>query len=634
MAVQPNSNIYYVADWSTNPDDFNPSTTRGQALIEIKEKLLATGLKEEDIVFGTTVEDLNNGANVFLPNWANNRPSIGGEELLPEPGHTVYFINIDRAGTWDLRDDSYDVYVDGAKSGSWLHGLPSGNPSGIQGMHVREGEGYTPVRVTVKNSDFTTPGRTPWNADDNRAGLYVFGKETQDVMVYTDVFVTIDNSSMQHFNLGTGALNTDQTWWHGNIYGNMEFTIKDSRFTNGGDANYVTKGGFGSADKSVKIKGTVTDSTFASSFNGIMNASGWPIYGDYDLTLSGVTFTSGSVALGHIIKTDTFWDGANVMRVSGSTAQNFYGWLTNRPAAHEGKSNSWGLEINSNAKGLKTIATAGISHFDAITINEDAIVEGGAISAEANGTITINAGSDVRATSISADNGVLNLQIGALVNAATITVQDINVTGELVGSDIVLVTGINTLTLGNENQVINVNGVEYKNSIFPGGYEVTGGNLVIHNAAYVVLLVNPDYTDGQDTSLNAKGYSTFAAAQAAVTDKAKTTIMVSVLDEEVPLGTFTADVVTKDYVTSFAGSDQDRINFGGNNIIIGDTAADTATANVSIAYTDYINKVSFGNITESAKVTIDGSGYEAIESIDLTESRTPTSPSAACPSPN
>ena len=188
--------------------------------------------------------------------------------------------------------------------------------------------------------------------------------------------------------------------------------------------------------------------------------------------------------------------------------------------------------------------------------------------------ITIDAGANIRATSIGlTDGGNLTIALGSNVTAGGISgISVINVTGELTEPDTVIVYGL-TEDLP-EDLVIDVGGVEYTKGIFPGFYEVVGGNLTIHNASSTVLLVNSNYTNGSATELGPKGYTTIANAQAAVTDKATTTIMVYGDDTSVDPGSFTADVVTKDYVTSLVGSADNVVSLDGQSLIVGDSAAD------------------------------------------------------------
>ena len=145
-------------------------------------------------------------------------------------------------------------------------------------------------------------------------------------------------------------------------------------------------------------------------------------------------------------------------------------------------------------------------------------------------------------------------------------------------------------------------------------------------AADTILLVNDEYVDGARTSLGHVGYRSFDKAQAAVADKASTTIMATSADTTVEPPSFTEDIVTKDYRTRFVGVDGDRLKLSGKKVVVGDPAADVESADVSFSYVEDIGGIRFGNITGAATVSIDhlylfnrNAGNDETNCIDLTE---------------
>ena len=497
-----------------------------------------------------TGEVLTYGVNAYASGGTTgNVPAVGG---------TIFYNGWDNLGASIYNDGSYDMVLVNTRS-NYLYAVPKvANKSYTRDIIVQvEGGTHQHLALLGRSDGVTLAGDITFTAKNVHFG------DSND-------------------NMGGGDSNDSNCV----ILGDITFSIADS--TSGGSF-YVHCGDVGTVDDPVKVTGTVTNFLSTSAFRGIRTGDGRAVYADFDLVVTGSSF-SNSLELGYATNNST-WEGEFTMTVSSSTAANIYAF---ERADYVNGDNTFTLNV---AAGEAATRTATIGRFE---------------------IINIASGATLVATTIN-DADELNIELGAKITTADIqSVGTINVIGELVENDTVLISGLTISELGAD---LYVGDVRYETGKFPGFYEIVGGDLIIHNATSTVLLVNSNYTDGEKTDLGPKGYSTVAKAQAAVTDKATTTVMVYAMDHDVEENVFTADVVTKDYTTSFVGEDGETVSLDGFDIIVGDEAADVESANVSISYTDNINAVRFGNVTGTAKVLIDHAGDDEdtqLGTLDLT----------------
>ena len=71
------------------------------------------------------------------------------------------------------------------------------------------------------------------------------------------------------------------------------------------------------------------------------------------------------------------------------------------------------------------------------------------------------------------------------------------------------------------------------------------------------------------------------------------------------------DVTTKNFTIAFDTDAQNKIEFNDHNILIGDSAT-VDSASLNVAYTDNINAVTFGNITNTAAVAFSSSRIASV----------------------
>ncbi|MBR4717665.1 MAG: hypothetical protein IKP09_06365, partial [Lentisphaeria bacterium] len=465
--------------------------------------------------------------------------------------------------------------------------------TGVDGTHFKS---EVDVDLTIDGSTFTNVFLMFPNVSTN--SQVRDGKNTTT----GDVNFKATNTRFAGLNMGAGLGGTgwNRTGW---IKGNINFDISGS---SNSSRTFIHKGFIGTADEPNTVTGTLTNSVFGD-FTGYDTRENNHIYADTTIKMTGstignFTFYNTVGSGGSAAATADLVHGAQKLELTGVVAGNVAG---NMPTA-DGPATQSEAQFNLTIKASEIATQVGtVSHWD---------------------SITIDAGATVRATSLSTlDGGKVSIAVGSNVSASSISdLTVLYVTGELTEADTVIISGLGEDGV-NEDLILYVGDteVEYTKGIFPGYYDVQGGNLIIHNATSTVLLVNSNYTDGQATDLGPKGYSTIAKAQAAVSDKDTTTIMVYSDDGSVEPSTFSEAVVTKDFTTSLSGSESNKINLGGQDIVIGDSAADTASANFTASYTNNINKVSFGNVAGTAKVAIDHAASESeeefgIASLDMT----------------
>ena len=481
--------------------------------------------------------------------------SGGTTSNVPVEGGTIFFNNLDRLGSSIYNDGTYDMVLINTRS-NYLYAVPK-----------------------VANQTYSRDIKIYIDGGTHQH-IALLGR-SDGVQLIGDLTYTAKNA---HFgdsndNWGGGDSNDSNCL----ILGNITFNVSDS--TSGGSF-YVHCGTLGSEDQKVKVKGTVSNFQSTSAFRGVRTGAGRGFYGDFDLTITGSSF-GNSLELGYA-NADAIWEGTYTMTVTSSTAANIYAFENTTSVGGE---HTFTLNV---AAGEKATQTAVVYNFNTINV--------------ANGaTLTVTGFSG---------NDVLNLNLGAKITATNLDdIKTINVIGDLVQSDTVIISG---LTVTNIDAQIFVGDREYTAGKFPGFYEIVNGDLVLHSASSTVLLVNSHYTNGQATDLGPKGYATLADAQAAVTDPATTSIMITSMDTDVDPSDFTEALVTKDFTTVLDGNG-DTLDIQGQDLVIGDTGDNVETANVTVSYTDNINKVSIVGVNTSAIVGIDNSGANgAIGTLDLT----------------
>ncbi len=507
-----------------------------------------------------TGEVLEFGVNAFA--------SGGTTSNVPAEGGTIFFQDVDRFTSSIYNDGTYDGVFLNTRS-NYLYALPKVAGTADKSLN------YT--RDIIK---IYVDGGTHQH-------ITLLGRSNY-VNLYGDLSFTAKNADLgqDNQNMGGGD-STDNS--HCSIIGDVSFDISNCQ---SGGSFYVHYGSIGTAEEKVKITGKVVNFTLnrtdnnSPTFRGVRTGDNYGVWADYDLTVSSSWF-KGSLEMGYATDNST-WEGNFVMNVSATTAANIYAF---ERATMEGLKGDHKFTLNILASEATTQAAV-IGNF-----NE----------------INIAAGATLTATASVNDAADLNIAIGGLIVTPALSgIGCINVTGEFVQADTVIISG---LTSSSIDSLIMYGDQEITQGKFGGQYEILAGNLVIHNPSNVTVLVNSNYTNGQTTDLGVKGYSTLAAAQTAVTDKAKTTIMVTTLDTDVDPSDFTADLVTKDYLTVLDGAN-DALDLQGMNLIIGDTAADIENASVSVSNTTNINTIAFGNVTGTASVGIVDS--DEIGTIDLT----------------
>ena len=497
----------------------------------------------------------------------------GTTSNVPAIGGTIYFSNLDRLGSSIYNDGTYDMVLINTRS-NYLYAVPKVADKTYTDRDIKvyvEGGTHQHVTLLGRSNNVKLIGNLNFTAKNVHFG------DSND---------TIGGGEG---NDNTGCL----------ILGNITINVSDS--TTGGSF-YVHCGGVGSVEERSQIKVTINNLQSTSAFRGIRTGGGGDnganstshVYGDFDLRISGSSFNN-EIELGYTaVDGSAIWDGNFTMTLSAVTATQIFAYSRNDNVVRPEGTNVFTLNVLAAEKA--TLTAGRVDRFDVINVASGATLQ----------AATINNASE------------LNIAVGGLVTAGNLVeVAVINVTGDLTEADTAILTG---LTVADLEIPIYVNGTEFTKGKFGGNYEIIGGNLVLHNPENITFLVNSNYVDGAETSLGAKGYSTLANAQAAVTAKDKTTIMVSTMDESVDPSDFTAPLVTKDFATVLDGSESARLDLKSQDLVIGDTAADVEATNVSVSYTDYINKVSFGNVTGTASLEINNSGSSdgAIGTIDLT----------------
>ena len=365
--------------------------------------------------------------------------------------------------------------------------------------------------------------------------------------------------------------NLDGRGW---VKGNISFEITGS--TNNGVTS-INKGKYASEATPGIVDGTIENSILTDKFIG---------------------FQTGG--------TDNQMYANTTIRIIGSTISgSTNGFLSSYENKYTGTAN---MEIAGSTIGNLATDVRGVLHADAtfgLTFQaSEKQTNMGDITGQWN-TITVDAGAKVIANSISmnGETSVLNIAVGSALTTADLkNIGTINVTGELPTGDTIIVSGLSISELEDGTKVM-VGDTEFSYGLFGGQYSITTkGEMVLHNGE--TYLVNSNYPDGAVTTLGPKGYSTFKKAQNAITDPTKTSITVYGLDPDNLGNSLNEDITTKNFTVVFVSDDANAIDFNDHNLLIGDSAA-VDSVSINISYTDNINAVTFGNITNKADVAFD-----------------------------
>lgn len=444
------------------------------------------------------------------------------------------------------------------------------------------------IDVTVEGSTFTNVFLMLPNTATNT--------QTKDgkLTVTGDINFKATNTRFAGLNMGAGLGGTgwNRTGW---VKGDITFDISGS---SNSSRTFIHKGFVGSSDTPQTVSGSLTNSVFGD-FTGYDTRENNYIYADTTVkiaasTIGNFTFYNTINSGGNVTPTADRVFGAQTLEVTGSTAGTVVG---NGPGADQPGAT-----------------------FDLIFHASEAQSATGAVSRW--NTLTVDAGAKVRVASIAEVslvtlNGAELLSAGTVTGVNTLSVVDAN----LPAGDVILISGLTSFEEGNI-ELVQINGEEYTYGVFGGQYSYTGGNLVAHMG--VTYLVNSNYEgNGVDTELGPKGYKDIDVAQTAA-KAANASLVFTTMDDSVEPTEFTADVNTLDINTMFLGTGDgdDAVSLDGMNIIVGDAAADVDSADVSIAYASNIGSIGFGNVTGTAKVSIEnaGSDEQAVGSLDLTGS--------------
>ena len=407
-----------------------------------------------------------------------------------------------------------------------------------------------------------------------------------------NIKLKMTGSTVNGLVIGTGRSGTgwQRVGW---IFGDIDFELAGS--TTG--TTFVTKGNMGDSSHTQNVTGVIKDGSVLGNvvvFENRDNATKDLVYADSDIQIIGSTFgkfeyvTTINSSGNTLSNADKLY-GSETLELTGVRG----GDIISSTAAHSGAT----FTLNFHASETQSVVG---------TINTWK-------------TMTVDAGASVRANGITnvesvTVNGANLLSAGTVSGISTLTVTDATLTK----GDAILISGLNEYAESSIETVI-VNGTEFGYGFFGGQYEFVGGNLVAHlDPTY---LVNNNY-DGNNVATGfegVKGYKDLDVAQTAAKANGAS-LIISNLDDTVSAPTFTADVATLDVLTKITGQDSYYLSLDDVSIVIGDTAADVATANVNIAYANNINSIKFGNITESASVSVSESGKDdaAIGTLDLT----------------
>ena len=430
---------------------------------------------------------------------------------------------------------------------------------------------YADIDITITGSSFSGAWMTlPNQSSASR-------EQRGELTLHGNVSLKVTGSTMNGLVIGTGR---NGTGWQrvGHVDGDIDFQLSGSTTA----VTFVTKGRVGTASNQRAVTGTISDNSVLGNFV-VYESRGDKaeiVYADTTITISASTIGKFTYETtidggGGTTSVANFIVGNQVLNLAGART----GDLVTSAANHEKAT----FTLNFQASDVQGVS--------------------GNITGQWS-TITVDAGAKVRVSSISVGEGAtLNVAVGSSFSTGDLGgIGTINVTGEITEAETVVISGLSISELAEGTKVM-VGETEYTYGIFGGQYSITAkGDLVIHSGE--TYLVNSEYVDGSE-HFGQKSYSTVAKAQKAIADPSKTTITIYGLDEDNP-NNLNENVNTKNYSISFVTDDAHRISFGGKNILIGDSAT-VDSAFLSVAYTDNIDTVSFGNITNKATVSFEAS---------------------------
>ena len=504
----------------------------------------------EPLVYGSTLADLEAGANAFIPNGMTKWFKVEGQTVYAAPGCTMYVSNYNVNNESFYSNGTYGLYFKGS-SANYIYGLPK-----TAGTYdLENGINITLEDSLIRNS--LAPGAF-------LSGITVIG----------DFNINISGSTINSLNLGGGT--TYQQY--GTINGNIKFNVKDTAVTNGDF--HIHSGKLSNSDNTDElavVSGTVSNVTVSGSFRGLQTDGGndnRAMNAKFDVVITGAS-VNGDISIGWF-NNPTEWKGSYVLTVAGSTAASIQGNASTAGEADE---------------------LPDVEKFDLVLGGSEAKTVTGQIRRFK--TITINAGAKVQATSISGAT-LVNLAQGAEVSVGQLSgIGTLAITGEYTAVSNTLFSGLESFSVGDIAEVT-LNGEKIEYGFMPGQYSFMGDKLVLHEGKTV--LVNSSYTDGAKVvykDIEYTGYSSVASAQAAVSADQYILTLVPT-DESSSVG---ADIVTKGYGVVVQGSET-PIDMQGNNFMIGEDGVANAGATVIIDGLSSVGTLSFGDL-DSVYVSAD-----------------------------
>jgi autotransporter passenger strand-loop-strand repeat protein len=509
----------------------------------------------EALVFGSTTDDLENGANAFAPDSSHLKKwfsLVDGTTVYAADGSTMYVSNYLIAGDSLYSTGAYGIHFEGSTA-NYVYGVPKTANSTVV---AEDGINITLVDALI---NFTLAPASLL------AGINIIGNFNVDVSGSTlNSLVIAGGTTYRNFGIVNGDIN---------------FTVSDTEIkeiqTDGNNSHHdfhIHSGRLSNAeyaDELSIITGTVSNVKILGSFRSIQtnvgeNEDPMPVKAKYKVTITGSS-VGGDINIGYLNNADD-WSGSYELTVAGSTAANIRG--------------------NGNTEALPNV-----EKFDLILAGSETKTVTGII--DRFKTITIDAGAKVQATSISGAT-LVNLAQGAEVSVGAIKgVGTLAVTGTYTAVSNTLISGLTDFSVGDITDVT-LNGESLKYGFMPGQYSLVGDKLVLHEGETV--LVDSSYTDGATVIYEGKeytGYSSVAEAQKAVTaDQAVITI---VPDGSTQIGD---SIATKDYSVVVQGQTA-AISMEGKDFVIGETGVKHGDSTVIITGLSSVGTVSFGDLDVS-----------------------------------
>ncbi len=517
----------------------DPAYTSQEAIDALGGTSSITG---EALKFGSTIADLEAGANAFAPNGMKKWLIIGGQTVYAADGSTMYVSNYNVDGDSFYSDGTYGLYFKGS-SANYIYGLKksAGTYDLENGINIILEDSL--VRNTLAPASLLK-------------GITVIG----------NVNVNVSGSTIASMIIGGGTTYRE----YGTINGDINFIVANTAVTNGDFHIHSGKlSNSDHADELSVVTGVVSNVTVSGSIRNLQTDSGQDnrtMGAKFDVTVSGSS-VNGDISIGWF-NNPTEWTGSYVLTVAGSTAASIQG---NASTAAE----------------ADTLPE--VEKFDLVLGgSEDKTVTG---QIRRFKTITIDAGAKVQAASITGA-ALVNLAQGAEVSVGQISgITTLAITGEYTAVSNTLISGLESFSVGNISEVT-LNGEKIEYGFMPGQYSFMGDKLVLHEGKTV--LVNGSYKDGAKVVYKDNeytGYSSVASAQASVS--ADQYILTLVPTDE--SSSVDADIVTKSYGIVVQGTDQ-AIDMQGHNLVIGEAGVQSAGATVIIDGLSSVGTISFGDL--------------------------------------